>query len=147
MIKIFNIRRTLQRMEKYDYMKKSDYYKTQKQLLKRYDSATNRADKQYAKELIQKQIEFHSGSSTVLAQKKHAKSVIEAVNSRFGDTVLNYENISDFYDFSSKIKATMQDVFYDSDEVIVKSFSERVINKRMSVNKAIEQMRTEGIIL
>ena len=148
MFKLFNIRRTLQRMEKYDFMKKSNYYKTQKQLLKRYDNAKNREDKQYAKELIQKEYENAGNAKNVRTQLSHAKEVINAVNETLGEgDKLNIDNINKFFDFASKIQSTMQDVFFDSDEVIVRQFQERVLNKKMSVDKAIQQMRKEGIIL
>lgn len=148
MFKLFNIRRTLQRMEKYDFMKKSNYYKTQKQLLKRYDKATNKADKKYAKELIQKEYENSGSYNNVRGQLRHAKEVINAVNETLGEgDKLTIDNINKFFDFANKIQSTMQDVFFDSDDVIVRQFQERVLNKKMSVDSAIQQMRKEGIIL
>lgn len=148
MIKIFNIRRTLQRMEKYDFMKKSNYYKTQKQLLKRYDKATNKADKEYAKELIQKEYENSGYSNNVRKQLSQAKEVINAVNEILGEgDKLTIDNINKFFDFANKIQSTMMDVFYDSDEIIVRQFQERVLKKQMSVDSAIQQMRKEAIIL
>ena len=148
MIKLFNIRRTLQRMEKYDFMKKSNYYKTQKQLLKRYANATSKEDKQYAKELIQKEYENAGYAKNVRSQLSHAKEVMNAVNETLGEgEKITIDNINKFFDFANKIQSTMQDVFYDSNEIIVRQFQERVLNKKMSVDNAIEQMRKEGIIL
>lgn len=147
MFKLFNLRRTLARMEKYDYQRQSMYYKIQKSLLRRYDSATNKADKQYARELMKKTWEAHKSDNTVTKQKQKAKDIINKVNEEAGREILTLDNIADFYDFAIRVRATMSDVFFDSREVIVKEFENRVVNKRMTVADAIDTMRKEGIIL
>lgn len=147
MLKLFNLRRTLARMSKYDYQRQSQYYKIQKSLLRRYDSATNKADKQYARELMQKMWEQSKSDNTVTKQKKKALNLIEKVNEEAGREILTLDNIADFYDFATQIRAKMSDVFFDSHDVIVKEFESRVVNKRLTVADAIATMRKEGIIL
>ena len=137
----------MDRMSKYDYQRQSQYYKNQKSLLRRYDSATNKADKQYARELMQKMWEQSKADNTVTKQKKSALNLIDKVNEEAGREVLTLDNIADFYDFATQVRATMSDVFFDSRDLIVKEFENRVVNKRMTVADAIDTMRKEGIIL
>lgn len=128
-------------------MRESQYYKNQQSLLKRYRNATNKEDKAYARELMRKTWERSKADSTVTGQRRQAKSIIKKVNERAGTDILNTDNISEFFDFANQINAGMQDVFYDSDEVIIRNFEERVLNKRMSVSDAINTMKKDGIII
>ena len=134
-------------MKKYDYMKAGQYYKQQQALLKRYRSATNKEDKDYARDLMKKTWEHSRADRTVTGQKRQAKNIIKKVNECMGEEILNTDNIADFFDFANKINATMMDVFFDSDEIIVRNFKERVINKKQSVDDAINSMREAGIII
>ena len=134
-------------MKKYDYMKESQYYKQQQSLLRRYRSATNREDKAYARALMKKTWEQAEADRTVPGQKKQLNNIIKKVNERMGEEILNTDNIAYFFDFANNINATMMDVFFDSDEIIVRNFKERVINKKQSVDDAINSMREAGIII
>lgn len=156
--KMFNALRTIDRMKKYNYMKKSDFYKRARKLATEY----NKANKQ-EKAVVKKLMEQHFNSNKSYAGVKKLNDFIDKERQTLferyaSDDIKNEEKLTDkeklnsfmtreqyieYVDYIEKVKKSYEDYFYKADDAI-NAFRDVVVIGGKSISDAFKQFREQA---
>lgn len=159
--KMFNALRTIDRMKKYNYMKKSDFYKRARKLATEY----NKANKQ-EKAIVKKLMEQHFNLNKAYAGVKKLNDFIDKERATLFDRYatdelkkgiedgepvsrnklnefMTREQFIEYVDYIEKIKKAYEDYFYKADDAI-DAFRNMVVLGGKTIDDAFEQFREQA---
>lgn len=156
--KMFNALRTIDKMKKYNYMKKSDFYKRARKLATEY----NKANKQ-EKAIVRKLMEQHFNSNKAYAGVKKLNDFIDKERATLFDRYasdelkkakglthkeklnqfMTREQYIEYVDYIEKVKKAYEDYFYKADDAIG-AFRDVVVIGGKSIDEAFKQFREQA---